>query len=969
MPGSRFRVDGPDDRLEGILGWPDQTALFGMFKRSGPSTEAVATVSESPAPAQDDQDQQTGLDISSPRSEDRYESEDAVRDPVYSTTTPAYEPDVLREAVSDGEADNATYGPDALREAVSDGSRESPLAAKDESDSGESAVRGAEALQLEDVRESESEGIIVVDEPATVEEPKDLRESAGESSEPDCGAAQEPECVSGRYGEGSAGAASAPESPIGEDGKGASPIICVGATGQETAGEALVREPSPCGTAALVFGSSMEWEETGAAPVEAPEMGPFGLVEAGYGVPMELDAASDPADIRESNGEALLAMSDDSESSLGQDDDVDMSDGPAEADEAVDSLGLALGSLSLDEARAGPEHADTVDAAAGRQEEERAVLEAMIRETAAQLSRLTIEDPASSEDEETTDTARQGSAFLIPVPREAGGSLPIAGEEATLDFLMEGLPVLDLDLPFVGDLPDFDFDPAFDAAETLDDFLESLAAPAVESRSEPGTSAAPEVGSLPTAAQGRAEAARPADDGTQSAAPEAGSPPTAAQGRAEAARPADDGSAQPSEMVTGAGQEGPGADDGTQEDDDALLRDMMDAFAMLPSSPEPSETEAEPVDEAPLFAPMPSFLPSAGVSQHQETPTHEDAGGDKDRSPGTRGASLSTVFSRPETRIGGQVEQEVAKEDDAETIAARPKLVPRGRRVRQPASEPKQAEAQTEAAAAASGTETTVGSSGPDLIASTPRPAPPGDGTADRALAPSPRVDRVHPPLPDRMEAEPTTAPPTSGPTDDDNVAPISMGGLLIPGGNVRSPAAASTRPPSEPATPRPDDPSPDPRTAQEKEEEKRQKLLRQAKALRNRKAQVFHNPKKNTAPSTAYGTRAAGSADRERQFRSSQTLQDLNAQDRMASEQGSDTTDHSPRQLTVVPGSALRAVEDEEEEEEEPEADERPLRTRTRSEDMDAPRDAAQDNARASASGEAAESVSEYQCSDQIVS
>lgn len=87
----------------------------------------------------------------------------------------------------------------------------------------------------------------------------------------------------------------------------------------------------------------------------------------------------------------------------------------------------------------------------------------------------------------------------------------------------------------------------------------------------------------------------------------------------------------------------------------------------------------------------------------------------------------------------------------------------------------------------------------------------------------------------------------------------------------------------------------------------KLEKLQRQAKALRNRKASVFHNPKKNTAPSTTYGTRAAGTAEKDRQLRSAQTLQDLNAAESQASGRGSDSPSYGPKTLTVVPGSALR--------------------------------------------------------------
>lgn len=85
-------------------------------------------------------------------------------------------------------------------------------------------------------------------------------------------------------------------------------------------------------------------------------------------------------------------------------------------------------------------------------------------------------------------------------------------------------------------------------------------------------------------------------------------------------------------------------------------------------------------------------------------------------------------------------------------------------------------------------------------------------------------------------------------------------------------------------------------------------KLRRQAKALQGRKASIFHNPSKNKAPSTAYGTRAAGSADKDRQLRSSQALQDLNAAERQASGRGADLPSYAPRTLPIVPGSAVRA-------------------------------------------------------------
>ncbi|RDA86032.1 hypothetical protein CP532_4707 [Ophiocordyceps camponoti-leonardi (nom. inval.)] len=83
-------------------------------------------------------------------------------------------------------------------------------------------------------------------------------------------------------------------------------------------------------------------------------------------------------------------------------------------------------------------------------------------------------------------------------------------------------------------------------------------------------------------------------------------------------------------------------------------------------------------------------------------------------------------------------------------------------------------------------------------------------------------------------------------------------------------------------------------------------KTPRKQKApLTKKKPSLFHAKKTPTAPSTPYGTRAPGSAERERQFRSSQTLDGM---DRMAL----DETDGEPsqplaRQLAIAPISFVK--------------------------------------------------------------
>ena len=311
------------------------------------------------------------------------------------------------------------------------------------------------------------------------------------------------------------------------------------------------------------------------------------------------------------------------------------------------------------------------------------------------------------------------------------------------------------------------------------------------------------------------------------------------------------------------------------DDENDFLKDMEAFLALIPET-----TEPESVSEEPLFA-FPSegsaLFSSAGVLR-PEAPTH-----------GTQLLPVNFNFKVSLSDRGIRDEKKVPKMDAAETIAARNKLMPKSRRIEKKTSAEKQPHS-VEATAVAKmdktevdqGKEISSGPLAPELQSESRR-----DGKAN-ALLLSLTTNRL-----DSTDQAPPVLKPTMtsqlAKEIDGDVAPMKMGSLVLPGGNTIHLAASSTvLPPASINLPPKRNCAPGPEAADEQPGEKLAMLQKRAKVLQSRKANPFHNHRRNAAPSTAYGTRALGSAERVRDLRSSQSLADTNSHERQAREQDS---------------------------------------------------------------------------------
>ncbi|PHH83214.1 hypothetical protein CDD82_2986 [Ophiocordyceps australis] len=238
---------------------------------------------------------------------------------------------------------------------------------------------------------------------------------------------------------------------------------------------------------------------------------------------------------------------------------------------------------------------------------------------------------------------------------------------------------------------------------------------------------------------------------------------------------------------------------------------------------------------------------------------------------------------------GEDSSEEEGKRDDAATIAARPKLAPRTRQrplKTMRSSVPQEKQASLEQVASDKPVER-VEEAKVDASSQAGETVP----SAVPALPPSRSIAETPAQLPlEPQEITATTSSetlPAAGRTEP-HVEPISMGGLTLPGGNMQRPAAPPVSTPSK-ATPMPLGHL----TPEQQKQAQMEKMQRQAKALMNRKKPSIFLSKKNTSPSTKYGTRAPGSADIERELLSGRRLEDLNASERRSRE---DSVGASPR-------------------------------------------------------------------------
>ncbi|RCI12162.1 hypothetical protein L249_0244, partial [Ophiocordyceps polyrhachis-furcata BCC 54312] len=172
----------------------------------------------------------------------------------------------------------------------------------------------------------------------------------------------------------------------------------------------------------------------------------------------------------------------------------------------------------------------------------------------------------------------------------------------------------------------------------------------------------------------------------------------------------------------------------------------------------------------------------------------------------------------------------------------------------------------------------------------------------------------------------PTGEEATSSHHQQQYPAPIDMGGgLLIPGGNTKfgpapEPASigeSSSAVPATPVTLPASQVTGSPAAGGAQSKGDADKTPRRAKALPAKKKPSLFLPKKKTAPSTPYGTRAPGSAEKERQFRSSQTLDGM---DRMALDETGEASRPHARELAIAPISFVKQTRPPSEEESEEE-------------------------------------------------
>lgn len=505
----------------------------------------------------------------------------------------------------------------------------------------------------------------------------------------DCGTAQYPVILSGEGFTPFPGATRAPEASIGAEGHMVTPPYHVGDPGLEATDRLLVWGTHPSGEATSVLEASMEWESTSRPTVARAPVDLCGSVEADYGSLMELEAAEEPIDFRGSFGEVAGDLVNDSENSMEWEESfAAVVDEPAVVEELESGLVDSLRSLSLSgETSAGSEHMAAVEAT-GRLG---AVLEVLVHETAAQLSRLTISDPeALLEDRDMSDAAVQQAVPAVEVETGALDSMMAVDDnhqELSFTTLMEDAQFFD-DIAFWPPRAVFDDDASYVTAnmapahplmaapdltwDSLVDPMQVLDAEAwAELEAEFGSSApessalAGDVLSAPVSAQGRVRVV-----------PEAGPWPSA-------------------EMVIApeVGQESAFLEIQAQEDGEAVQhrQEVSEGIAESSSSPERRAAEPEPVSEAPL----PALSPSAAVSVPQpETPAYERP----------RRHSCDTDSELPRKGDEGEASQEEVMLDDAGTVTARPKLVPRGPRVaKEAANHPPQDDAETPKAVNARG--------------------------------------------------------------------------------------------------------------------------------------------------------------------------------------------------------------------------------------------------------------------------
>ncbi|KJZ77326.1 hypothetical protein HIM_03050 [Hirsutella minnesotensis 3608] len=711
------------------------------------------------------------------------------------------------------------------------------------------------------------------------EEPANARTSAGEVSTLDCVLTAGP--LAGQWFANLDAASTLPEIPFGVDGPGAAPIhhvadlVPVGTDGPS------YHETLPSGMDVPMFESSSEQESAGEPFIQHDLMSLTGTVEDDCGSMMELDVADDPEDLSGDSGEAMEVDVDDAPDSLESRADVHEHDlmlaiEKKRIKEDVDALALQFGEMFLgDEAMEGIEHMDAVSGGC----QEALVLEDLggIDETTFHISTMTI-GALPLEDVEMDDvhfqqdvaldfdTSAQGSAA-------AGAPVPSFGELMSEAIIFDDIPTWS-PCPVVSQ-------PAAHApepSETLFPFpdgceysLDELLAASEEwDKDEGAAEPGPECPAAPTSVV------------------EQGAPAPIQE-----------------TMVQSVGTERTEVAQQTQEERDRELEQALwEAFDALSDKDEPA---AEPVPTS--AAPLPAVPVFSGFSVSTSGTNAHDNG---------QGPSFDTNFGLD---LGSGGEENPQEEVNQSDISSRPKLVPRSRRrgVNNAARQPTQdGPAPTEAASAR-------GDAGSIPIDPQLQAEPPSDQIADVAASSRTRVSQgVRPPL---SEVATGGVPQQPAGQTEDFVAPTDVGGLLVPGGNDIRPAAASN-PPSPTIPISQQDPPQDQQAAEEKEREKQAKLQRQAQALQRRnktKPSLFHTPKRNTAPSTAYGTRAAGSAERDRQFRTSQnqTLRGLNAmgqQDGGENSGGSDGTE-SGSKLAIIPVSALQGrlpVEGGKEEEDE---------------------------------------------------
>ncbi|KAM4058517.1 hypothetical protein HRG_006519 [Hirsutella rhossiliensis] len=489
----------------------------------------------------------------------------------------------------------------------------------------------------------------------------DAPAAARKGSMLDCGAAQDPEPVSGEGFTPFLGATLAPEASIGAEGHVVTPTCHVGDPGLEASDRLLVWGPHPSGEATLVLEDSMEWESTGRPIVVQAAADLSGSVVVDHGSPMELDTAEEPTDFRGSFGEVAGGLVDDSENSMEWEETFAVViGGTAVAKEIESGLVDSLQRRSLfGETTAGSEHMAAVEAA-GRAG---AVLEVLIHETAGQLSRMTISDPeALLEDGDMSDAAVQQAVPEVDVETGAQNSMVAVDDThqvPSFTTLME-------DAQFFDDIA-YSFPRAVVDASNVAATI--APAPPLEATPDLAWDSLVDPMSVLSAqewAELEAEFGLNAPDSSASAG-EVLSAPVSAQGRVRVVPEAGPQSSAEMVLAPEVGQERAFLEIQAQEDGEAVQhrQEVMEGIAEPPSSSERQATEPAPVPEAPL----PALPPSSVVSVPKpETPAYERP----------RRYSFDTDLELPRKGDNEDASKEEVMLDDAETVTARPKLVARG---------------------------------------------------------------------------------------------------------------------------------------------------------------------------------------------------------------------------------------------------------------------------------------------------